>query len=344
LTAIVPVSVASFTQRLAVPLPRYAQIVDYAEPAFFGVNHPDNRLFACREIWTHSQRMAVYRVLMEAQSEVEKVVNYPLIPTYFPAERHQISKTFMLNKGYLLQVGQLITMVLQAGAAVVHTSDPAVVTIAGVSFTDVSGIHVYHPGTRVEIYPSDLKIVAGDLVISIPRVRMVATACENNPDSGLDYATPTNFEATVDVEYEAFSASLPPAEFVSLDCSINATCPTELKTDACVNVLDDEISNIRISCTRAVCGISPAFVDVYYQAGLTELTPQAEDIIVRLAHARMPAEPCGCSFLKARWDGDKRIPEVLTSERENCPWGMSDGAWQAWSFTLTMRQFRMGVI
>jgi len=39
MTTIVLLSTAIYANRLAVPLPRYAQIIEYSEPAFFGVNH-----------------------------------------------------------------------------------------------------------------------------------------------------------------------------------------------------------------------------------------------------------------------------------------------------------------
>jgi hypothetical protein len=73
MTHIVPLSSAIFTSRIAVSLPRYAQIIEYAEPAFFGVNHPDNHEFECREIWSHEQRIAVYRALQLSQSELEQL-------------------------------------------------------------------------------------------------------------------------------------------------------------------------------------------------------------------------------------------------------------------------------
>jgi hypothetical protein len=35
---------------------------------------------------------------------------------------------------------------------------------------------------------------------------------------------------------------------------------------------------------------------------------------------------------------------VLTAERENCPYGLSQGAWQAYIYAQAIKQIRMGVI
>lgn len=345
MTHIVPLSTAIYSRRLAVPLPRYAQIVDYAEPAFFGVNHPDNDRYQCREIWSHDQRIAVYRALQEAQAELERTAEFPLLPTWIVAERHNMSSIQVLNYGKLLAVGQQATSIISSGEVCNHANDPVIITIAGMTFTDVNEVHIYHPGTDVEIYPSSISIAGGVLTILIPRVRMVKIALENTPVGGLDYATTTNFEATVDIIREYLSPTLPAVEFISFGCETGCDCPTETKTNGCAYIRNQKTSIVQTGTTGCVCisGMT-RFADIYYQAGLTELDAAAEDIIVRLAHARMPNEPCGCNFLKGRWNEDQKVPDILTAERENCPYGLSQGAWQAYVFALSMRQIRMGVL
>jgi hypothetical protein len=343
MTTIIPLSTAIFSARLAVSTPRYAQIVGYAEPAFFGISHPDNKAYECREIWSHDQRIAIYRALQEAQSEVEKTAEYPLMPTWFAGERHPFGiNPITLKYGKLIQMGQLATTTW-AGQAMDITNDPAVVTVAGVTFTDINEVHIYHPGTTIEIYPSEITIVAGVLTIKIPFVRAVEIAHENNPPEGWDYADHANWvEDTVDVKREYLSATLPAVEFVSYDCECN--CPAPQITDGCAVVKDYEMSIINVGTVGGCLPCKPRYTDLYYQAGETVMTPQAEDIIVRLAHARMPNEPCGCDWLKARWRGDQLVPEVLTAERENCPYGLSQGAWQAYIYAQAIKQIRMGVI
>ena len=340
---IVPLSTAIYSNRLAVSMPRYAQIVEYAEPAFFGVNHPDNHAYQCREIWSHDQRIAVYRALQNSQSKVERVAEYPLMPTWFGPERHDLGSPVVLNVGKLIQLGQA-AITAHAGVPNASIVDPAVF-IHPVTTTDVNEIHVYHPGTHVEIYPSAISIAGGNVTVTVPLVRMVAIAYENTPPEGLDMADYATWaENTVDIEEEYLDPTLPGVEFISYDdCSSN--CPPETHTEGCGTIKDAEMSIIMVGAADSVCVPCGArFVDVYYQAGLTSLTSEAEDILVRLAHALMPNEPCGCDFLKARWRGDQLVPEILTAERENAPWGMSNGAWQAWVYAQSIKQYRMGVI
>jgi hypothetical protein len=341
---IIPLTTAIYANRLAVPLPRYAQIVEYAEPAFFGVNHPDNKQYACREIWSHDQRIAVYRALQNAQSKVEAVAEYPLMPTWIGPERHPLGNPQILNVGKLIQMGQK-AIVAHPNVPNASIVDPAIFTHA-VTTTDVDELHIYHPGTHVEIYPSDITIAGGTATITVPLVRMVAIAYENTPPDGLDMADYATWaENLVDIEEEYLDLTLPPVEFISLDCSINCECPTEKRADGCAYIVNAEMGIVRVSTLGCACiPWATSFVDLYYQAGLISLAPQAEDIIVRLAHALMPNEPCGCDILKGRWRGDQKVPEVLTSERENCPWGMSQGSWTAYTYAQSIKQHRMGVL
>jgi hypothetical protein len=344
MTHIVPLSSAIFTSRIAVSLPRYAQIIEYAEPAFFGVNHPDNHEFECREIWSHEQRIAVYRALQLSQSELEKTVEYPLMPTWFGPERHDPGNPQILNTGRLIQMGQKKT-VTHANVANTSVVDPAIF-IHAVTVTDVDEVHIYHPGTDVEIYPSKIVIAGGVATITVPLVRMVAIAYEDTPPEGLDMADFAIWaEDFVDVVEEYLDPVLPPVEFISYDCASAGACPVETITDGCAYVSNEKLGIIKIGTFVDMCLAERAqFVDLYYQAGLADLTPHIEDIIVRFAHARMPNEPCGCDWLKARWRGDQLVPEMLTPERENCPFGMSNGAWLAWEFAQTSKQYRMGIL
>ena len=343
MTTIIPLSTAIYSSRLAVSTPRYAQIVEYAEGAFFGVNTSLNADYQCREIWSHDQRIAIYRALQNAQSKVERVAEYPLLPTWFGPERHLLSTPIVLNVGKLIQLGQK-AIISHAGVANSSIVDPAIF-IHAVTTTDINEIHIYHPGTHVEIYPSEIVIAGGIATITVPLVRMVAIAYENTPPEGLDMADYATWaEDTVDIEEEYLSTTLPAVEFISQDdCS--AICPPEVRTAGCGAIKDAETGIIEIGALDGVClPCGVRFVDVYYQAGLTSLTSEAEDILVRLAHALMPNEPCGCDVLKGRWRGDQKVPEILTAERENAPWGMSNGAWQAYIYAQSIRQVRMGVI
>jgi hypothetical protein len=97
--------------------------------------------------------------------------------------------------------------------------------------------------------------------------------------------------------------------------------------------------------TDASCLCSrPERVRLNYKAGVTSLSYQAEDAILRLAHAKMPEEPCGCDVVQRLWKRDREVPKIVTSERLNNPFGLNDGAWIAWRFAMDLRKVRVGVL
>jgi hypothetical protein len=67
----------------SVRLARYAQIIEYPECNFFGVNNPNiSTGFQCREIWSKPQRDTILKYLAEGQYEIEKTTGYFLSPKY----------------------------------------------------------------------------------------------------------------------------------------------------------------------------------------------------------------------------------------------------------------------
>ena len=94
---------------------------------------------------------------------------------------------------------------------------------------------------------------------------------------------------------------------------------------------------------RAMCSRGHPMLHLYYKAGLQHMNAQAEDAIVRLAHSKMPDAPCGCDSVKSFWNRDRNVPQIMTAERLNCPFGMNDGAWIAWNFALQMTYGDVGV-
>jgi hypothetical protein len=85
-------------------------------------------------------------------------------------------------------------------------------------------------------------------------------------------------------------------------------------------------------------------VRVYYKAGVTTLTKQAEDAIIHLAHAKMPRPSCGCGILRDKWDADRIVPDNMTAEQAACPFGQSVGAFLAWKFANAMKIYGLGVL
>lgn len=368
MTKIVPSQTALVIERSAVTLARYAAIIRYPECAFWGVTRDGDAQYQCRLLWTKAQRDMLARYLGEAQIEIENEIGYFLMPRYVVgrlADEPNGSTRYVDDQTYLSPISARWPRVIAAGvraeanislgAAVSHVADPAVIGPIATTVTDPAEIYVYHPGSDVEINPSDITIAGGNVTITVPRCRMVKESLAGD-DSGIDYTVTANFEQTVDVK-RVYTDAATNAELVSPH-QCNPLCDSqgcsEQTITGCIYLVDGLLGHLAIrpatysagawatnsyTCCRALTRAR-----LNYLAGEKDLTPQAEDAIVRLAHSKMPQEPCGCEVGQWMWKRDRHTPEILTRERINCRFGMSDGAWTAWQFALDMKQWRGSVI
>ena len=339
----------------AISLARYAEIIGYADCAFFGVAHPGNDNFACREIWTKPQRDEVRFHLSEAQAEIEKVIGYPLSPKWIANEVHPFRYKIVTRMTNVIELGIQAVANIQFAAATDLTGDPATVTIA-TALTSTGGIKVYYPGTAEEIYPSDMVISGGNLVISIPKCRLVQYLLLDNPSNGLLY-TDSIYQATVDVKryYNDPSQQIKIVWPHGCNSACSSSGCSRYTESACGVILDPEIGEISYQFAtysggswtqkRYICCTGePQKIEISYRAGTQELEAIAESAIVRLAHSKMPSEPCGCDMVKNMWRRDATIPQILSVERLECPFGLSNGAWIAWKFAGQLAVDRMSVL
>lgn len=346
----------------AVKLARYAQLAQYAEDQFFGVDNPATQQAACKPIWTHEMRSMIAKYLAEAQEEIEQVTGYPLFPRWIIDEQQYYSFPVHARWGKVITGGFRNTAMIQASAAVSHATDPAVVGPFATTVTDEDEIAVFHPGTEIEIYPSSITLAGGFVTVYIPRARLVAADSQDNPADGWTYSDippsgTTPFESTVDLVRVYNDPSIqggliwPHRVSAGCDCDCTYCCGncSEYSVNGCIYVRNGEIGTVDVldAAYSAVTGLwtatcptcyceDPTFLRLNYRAGLTPLTKQAEDAVIRLAHSKMPQPPCGCGTIQEMWTRDRNVPDVLTAERENCPFGMSDGAWTAWRFANAM--------
>lgn len=361
---VVPVAVESIAESdHALTLARYSQIIGEPECLIWGVSNASDDPGACQKIWSHEQRVNLARYLGEAQIEIEQIVGYPLSPKYFVGEQQPYACTRIRTRWRkLLAAGIKAVADISLAEVVDHTADPAVVTVNGVGALDPAEVHVYHPGTDAEVMPSSVDVTGGVLTIEIPRCRLVLAALEDTPSDGLDYSmvgtclsstpVPGNFECEVDVKrvYTDTSSQGTLVYPHGKTCTCSVTCTEDTDT-ACVYIRNADLGFVDAlqaaivgsvwTTTVCRCGRAPTYVRLNYLAGLTELTSQAEDAIVRLAHSKMPIAPCGCDTINALWSRDRHTPDVLDTERLNCPFGLSDGAWIAYQFAGAMRKRRM---
>jgi hypothetical protein len=335
-----------------ISLSRYAQLINYREGPFFGVADAPTtgtvNQYACREIWTKDQRDEVALYLQEAQEELENVLEYPIQPTWFVDEQHDLISSLLSTWGMVIQPGIRAEKDISLGAMVVHISsavdiDPAEITIAlsPAPAYPLSEIHVFYPGTDEEIIPSDIEynLGTGNLVIYIPRVRLVNYSDLDNPVQGWLYSDLSHFQTTVDIK-RIYNDSSIQAKLVYRD---NNQCVSFCAEDydyGCERILNHRIGNIEVFSENRNCCREYSSILINYQAGLTVLTKQAEMILIRLAHSKMPQEPCGCTATQSMWRRDRNVPQVMTAERINCPFGASDGAWLAWTWACGIALIR----
>jgi hypothetical protein len=321
----------------AVTLLEYSYRIGYHECAFFGIRHPNNDQYACREIWSLAQRQEIERALYEAQDMIEQVTRFHLVPKWEVAEEHDFKKLVALNWMYLISMGVIDDTLIAGSVDIDHTTDPAVLDdVVGVTCA-LDDIHVMFEGTDVEIIPTKKELVAGTLSIEIPRCRLVDPTYWDNPSNGWDYNDVATWGAThVDIRCITNDDTDQMTLYRRTPCTCNNTLG-----DGCAYITNNRLSflNLRPNATTCHCGCWIR-AKLNYLSGRAAPTSQDEDMIIRLAHSTLPNEPCGCQVTKRMWARDQNIPQVLTRERLNNPFGMSDGAWLAWRYANNIKIMR----
>ncbi len=329
----IPAFANTYSDLSLVTLPRYAQIMQYPETAFFGINKEGDNAGDCREIWTKYQRDMIARELWAAQQDIESHINYYLTPRWIESEEHPYTdKILYTYKTKLLALGTKATELIQAGVSVSHAADPAVISVV-TNVTNISELYICHPGTTIQIIPSSVVISGGTATIQIPRARMLLLSKIDNPSTGWDYTDTSNFESTVDI-YRIYNsqdttATLRWKNGLTGQCN---NCDEEYDTNSCARIINYEkgLLNIVLTDISAPCTCTPTSIRINYYSGISCANESIVDAIIRLAHSKMPMQPCGCDKVVYLWERDRNVPEALTANRINCPFGMSAGAWYAW--------------
>jgi hypothetical protein len=274
--------------------------------------------------------------LLQAQGQIEAVLGYPLTARWFTDERHRIGALVQAEQGYVIGGGVMLDTMIGNSVVPNYAADPATVTINGVTCA-LADIHVFHEDTDQEIVPTAATLVAGVLTLSIPWCRLVAPAYQDNPIDGWAYADVATWGAAhVDVRCLANSTATQ-AVFTREECD---GCAMETG-DGCILVRNPKLGLLGVAPDSPACIGAWQWVDVNYYAGLATVPRLAEDAVIRLAHANMPAEPCPCAVVLRMWQRDRLVPDVVTRERINCPFGGgTSGAWTAWMFANSQRLVR----
>jgi hypothetical protein len=345
------------TYRTAVPLEYYAFLTGYSECAMFGVYNPEEQVAgdACRDIWTLPQRNYILHYFQEAQEELENEARRLFSPTwvvgdYFSGAESRlvdvqnVKNTYYTKWNNVLKLGRKKVTILEEDIVVDYvTSYPmATVTLEGLDpeiVYDTNFIRVFLPGSDFEVNPSQIVYLNNKMTIWFPRCRLVLHP--DNPSTGWLYTDVTNFTETLTVKYyETIN------EDSIVTTSSSCTCHT-IDSTACLEFVTRGGNTVRANkpcidiCT---CGNRDIYSGLYYLAGELNPSLQMMDMIIRLAHSKMPDEPCGCEIAQRLWRRDRNIPQILTAERLNCPFGINDGAWIAykWSQSPQIRKLKIG--
>lgn len=343
----------------AVSMVRYAERIGYNECAFFGVRPLETTGYACREIWTKPERDLAEWALREAQEELEAELNYPIVPRWIAGEWDPARTPFLVRWGHVLEVGVLDDALISAAETVNYLqggppavlTDPALVGPIDPGDCDPAEMHLFHVNTDLEVLPSAVAVdaVTGEVTFSVPWCRLVAPALQDNPPEGWRYADVLTWGAP---EVDVRCLSTDPSTQAVFRCEDPCNICASTEVTGCLSVRNSVLGvmaaqradYVGTSWVRRSLCCPPMGVSVNYKAGLAAPSRQAEDALIRLAHSKMPEEPCGCDVTQRLWKRDRNVPQVLTRERANCPFGISEGSWIAWRFAQTMRLVRGGVL
>lgn len=360
-------------QRSAVRLARYAQIIDKNEGAFWGVfNVPGQVEEDCHFMWTQRDRRNIAKYLAEAQDELETEIRYPLMPKWIAGklsdqfdgniemvDTQEFRKCIVTRWARIIAPGIRAETIIEDNIAITDPNvDPYqfVTTVAAPAGTTTDEIRIYHPGSFDEITPSSIEIDGAGLVtVEVPRVRTVKPEFVNtNSSNAVDYTDIAKFmsEARITREYNDPSVNAEIAKKHTCTSSCSEFGCSETTQTGCIYVEDGELGIIDVvpstfsngtwSSSSISCCLGE-IVRLNYLAGTKYLSPQSEDAIIRLSHAKMPNEPCGCTQALILWRRDRDIPTILTREQINNPFGSRmAGAWVAWRWSQTMKVYRMG--
>lgn len=338
----------------------YANFIQFDERTLFGLYFDGQQYSGCDKVFTKPLRDTLSFYLGEAQREIENFIGYFAWPQWVSEDNDDdfyrdnnvriVNNLVKARWGYVIQGGIKAVSTIRANAAISYVADPA--TIGPINLAGLypaSQIHVFFPGTDIEIPVSGITVTPGTpptVTITVPRARLVQVDAQNNPMQGWNWATvppaaDTPFETVVDVK-RIYNDPSTHAHLVNTCGCGNSSCGcTETTDDACIKILDARLGELRLEKAtynngwrRSSSGNCCSYdqVRLNYRAGLRSLDKRMIDMIIRLAHAKMPWSPCDCEYLNLLWERDRANPDALTPEREGCPFGINNGAWAAWQY------------
>lgn len=325
---------------------------------FNGVENPNEAAGACNHTWHQWERDLLAEAITDAEERIANELRYWLGPHYLVDYDKEWRNPVQLRYGYVTG-GGIRGRTEVTPSASDFTTDPATITVPQASFTGGSTeIVVVDDDTGLEIEIDDIAEVGANYVLSIYQCNLIRWDTLEEQEETIDYddafplATWLKLaDITVYREYLDTSSQATITFGPSCCCWCSSEACTGSEYTGCVYVIDQEIGAVRVNratyssgdwaCDNtAVCGCYEGDkVTVRYKAGRTD-APGWQKAVVQLALSLLDWRPCGCDIFDNAWRRATRTPEVLTAERLNCSFGMSDGAWFAWSWTQNQKNGR----
>lgn len=356
------------TPNCAVPLHRYAKLIGYDELAFWGVVYENQPAYgSCGPLWTEFERMQIGNALAEAQQEIEQVIGYPICPTYITGtytedprwvdQQEYCYPRLVTKYPRLIEAGIRAVETVEEDSTVDYASEDeyGIIGPLATTATSTSEIYVYYPDSDRRIYPSRVVISGGEVTIYVPRYRMIKQEFLSTPEGGLMYEMIGIYLAEVDVK-RIYTDPSTQGVLVRPHCQ-NNNCVGgcyECTRSACIYIRDPYVGQIDVTPadwdadtetwnTKIVCAGNYSLVRLNYLAGLRSISLNLEKAIIRLAHVKLGRPPCSCDKTREVWMRDYQIPDLLSRERLNCPFGASEGAWWAYRQAINLASKRASI-
>lgn len=331
-------------------LDKYRKLFNIPPWAFNGVENPNETKRGCDHYFTQWERDDLALAMNESEGLLAERLGFYIGARYLIDYDRVWTDPLQLRFGHVLGAGVRARDEVTPSASD-FTTDPATITVPSASFSGgTSEIVVIEDSTGLEIEYDDITTTGANYVINIGQYKLIEWDDLEDQSETIDYdaAFPAATwlklaDLTVYRQYRDTDtqATITYGPTCCCWCAGEACAGTDYT--GCAFVKNRRIGLVHIqratlssgtwSCDNsAVCGCHAGDkVTVYYEAGTTDV-PGWRQAIYRLAHARMGEQPCGCALQERQWRRDRVVPQVLTAERINCPWGYEQGAWGAWSW------------
>lgn len=329
---------------LGLSLDRYQEIMRLPAAAFNGLyKDEDAACYDCAAIWKRSDRDALALAIAQAEEMRERELGYFLYPKYTDDEYHDYNPRgiIILDRKHLIAVGSKVCTVLQSDFPFALSSggvviDPVVLTFE--SSVSLDEIHVYYVGTDIEIFPSRKYVDGVNVVLEIPRSRLVDPGVDTNCDPAPRYDNDDNFVSSVDIKRCYTDPS--DGAFVVWDTACCSPCDSAISSSSQLlhsTIISNRLSAINVrpaSYSNGIwtfnCNISnnciPDRYKVSYLSGI-RYSVYTEMQTIRLAHTLIP------SILPELVDLCSRCWKQDIAKDENAaitPYGDTRGAIFAW--------------